>query len=216
MLLKDTEGAGGIWLKIPSPKGLLPPPQPCLQLCTHLYCLPAVFQICTLFSRSLKSESYFYIGHDNLQLLFDLHPCLLNSLVCGAWWVTCLRSLLPFLMLGLLPSYPIYSVRFHALPKPHIASGISYPCHSLCSSKSELLAALSSPCDIATVIGAKTTLVFCQFYPPPSVILSLGDALSSHFPSLPGSVLHPDQSSLHSTLPSLDNVPSKNAVPRTF
>lgn len=114
--------------------------------------------------------------------------------------MTCPRSLLPFLMLGLSPSYPICSIQFRPLSKPHIASGISYPCHSLCSSNSELLAAFSTPCDTATVIETKTTLVLCQSYPPASVILSVGDALSSHFPSLPGSVLHPDQSNLHSIL----------------
>lgn len=160
----------------------------------------AVFQICTLFSRSLISEGYFHKGHGNLQLLFDPHPCLLNSTVCCAWWVTWPRSLLPFMMLGLSPSYPICSIQFLPLPKPHIVSGISYPCHSLCSSKSELLAAFSTPCDTATVTETKTTLVLCQSYPPASVILSVGGALSSHFPSLPGSVLHPDQSSLHSIL----------------
>lgn len=181
-----------------------------------LCCLPAVFQICTLFSRSLIAQGYSYIGHGNLQLLVDPHPCLLNSIVCRAWWVTCPTSLLPFSMLGLSPPYPICSIQFRPLPKPHIASGISYSCHSLCSSKSELLAAFSFPCDIATVIEIKTTLVFCQPYPPPSVILSAGDGLSSHFPSLPWFVLHPDQSSLHSTLPSLDHIPSKNTVPRTF
>lgn len=79
----------------------------------------AVFQICTLFSRSLISEGYFHKGHGNLQLLFDPHPCLLNSIVCCAWWVTCPRSLLPFLMLGLSPSYPICSIQFRTLKTSH-------------------------------------------------------------------------------------------------
>lgn len=115
----------------------------------------AVFQICTLFSRSLIAEGYSYIGHGNLQLLFDSHPCLLNSIVCRAWWVTCPTSLLPFLMLGLSPSYPICSIPFCPLPKPHIASGISYSCHSVCSFKSELPAAFSSPCDILQSLRLK-------------------------------------------------------------